>query len=220
MQKVKNYYEVLEIPVAATQDDIQSGYKRAKNAYSQDSLALYSLMTKDECQQILELIEEAYTILSDPLKRSQYNGARGLGEVAPEKNYQKSKENFDGEKTTPRVSESIQNGPMTKIVAAKRYQLEYEVDQKFEAEIENCSEFNGEMLRRVREYKNVDIKRLADMTKVSKTHLQNIESELFASLPAPVYVRGFVYQYAKCLKLNPELVSDTYLKKMKAQIEE
>ena len=43
----KNYYEVLEVPTDASSDDIHKGYVRAKNDYSQDSLALYSLMTKD-----------------------------------------------------------------------------------------------------------------------------------------------------------------------------
>jgi len=39
-------------------------------------------------------------------------------------------------------------------------------------------------------YKEVDLGRMADMTKVSKTYLQYIEDEEFKKLPAPVYVRG------------------------------
>src|SRR5690606_36451585 len=76
----KNYYEVLEVPTDATSDDIHKGYIRAKNAYSQASLALYSLMTKDECDQILDLIDEAYTILSDPDIRRLYDEARGINQ--------------------------------------------------------------------------------------------------------------------------------------------
>src|SRR5690554_3163334 len=76
----KNYYEVLEVPIDAGAEEIHKGYVRAKNAYSQDSLALYSLMTKDECMQILELIEEAYSILSEPNKRRLYDEARGINQ--------------------------------------------------------------------------------------------------------------------------------------------
>jgi flagellar biosynthesis protein FlhG len=33
--------------------------------------------------------------------------------------------------------------------------------------------------------------------------LQAIEEERFEDLPAPVYVRGFVTEYARYLKVNP-----------------
>ena len=68
-EKQKNYYEILEIPVDASYEEIKQGYKSARNAYSVDSLALYSIMSKEECENILTLIEEAYSIISDPVKR-------------------------------------------------------------------------------------------------------------------------------------------------------
>ena len=74
----KNYYEILEVPEDADGDTIHRGYMRAKNAYTQDSLALYSLMSPEECAKTLELIEEAYSILSNINKRKQYDQARGL----------------------------------------------------------------------------------------------------------------------------------------------
>ena len=89
-----------------------------------------------------------------------------------------------------------------------------------EQEIEETEEFSGEFLKKIREYKQVTIPRLADMTKVSKTYLMNIEEEKLDGLPALVYVRGFVYQYAKCLKLNPELVANSYLARIKRSQED
>ena len=61
----KNYYEILEISPQANQDEIYNGYIKAKNAYSQDSLALYSIMTKDQCVEMVKSIDEAYLIISD-----------------------------------------------------------------------------------------------------------------------------------------------------------
>ena len=49
------------------------------------------------------------------------------------------------------------------------------------------------------------------MTKISKTYIKNIEADDFSKLPADVYTRGFVYQYAKCLKLNPDVVAKSYI---------
>lgn len=212
----KNYYEVLEVPTDASTDDLHKGYIRAKNAYSQDSLALYSLMTKDECDHIIELIDEAYSILSDPSKRRMYDEARGINQdlnyqnVAPGRN-----QDPDAQHNLRGAPKTTQPNNMSKIVAKKRFDLTYSINQEMEKRIESCTEFSGVFLQEVREYKDVDIPRMADMTKVSKTYIRHIEEEAFDKLPAPAYVRGFVYQYAKCLKLNPDLVANSYIFMMK-----
>ena len=216
----KNYYDILEIPFHSSQDEIYQGYLRAKNAYSQDSLALYSLISEEECQELLGLIEEAYSILSEPLKRKEYDRARGLN---IEFNYHNPLPSTPGhglEKEIHQIKQEADStgSSMTKIVAKKRFSLDYKENPQFEKEIEQTSDFTGEFLKKVREYKQVDLPRLADMTKVSKTYLGHIEQEAFDKLPAPVYVRGFVFQYAKCLKLNPELVANSYIFRMKKAI--
>lgn len=217
--KNKNYYEILEIPEEASPEEIHKGYVRAKNAYSQDSLALYSLMSPEECNEILNLIEEAYTILSEPNKRRQYDAARGLN--THESHRVVSREatsGFHAGADDHSISKRNVNTPqnsMTKIVAQNRFSLEYKVDANFEKEIEQATEFTGDFLKKIREYKGVELNRMADMTKVSKTYIRNIEEEAFEKLPASVYVRGFVYQYAKSLKLNPELVANSFLYRLK-----
>ena len=55
----KNYYEILEIPSTSSPEEIYEGYLRAKNTYSGDGLALYSLMTKDECEEMIELMGDS-----------------------------------------------------------------------------------------------------------------------------------------------------------------
>lgn len=212
----KNYYEVLEVPTDASSDDIHKGYVRAKNAYSQDSLALYSLMTKDECDQILNLIDEAYSILSDPEKRRMYDEARGINQTLNYRNATPSRtHDQDSSHNLRSAPQTTQHNNMSKIVAKKRFDLTYDVNHDMEKKIEAATEFNGKLLQEIREYKSVDIPRMADMTKVSKTYIRYIEEEAFDKLPAAAYVRGFVYQYAKCLKLNPDLVANSYLYQMK-----
>lgn len=221
--KDKNYYEILEVSSTSSPEDVHQGYLRAKNAYSQDSLALYSLMSKEECENILQLIEEAYTIISDPHKRRQYDDARGINQDLSDSFRQQSRlasVGFTKDETDHRIGQSGESAKpqsMTKIVAQKKFQLEYKVNEEFEKEVEQTTEFTGEFLRRVREYKGVDINRMSEMTKVSKTYIKNIEDEDTTRLPAIVYVRGFVYQYAKCLKLNPDLVATSYTYRLKNQ---
>jgi len=212
-----NYYEILELSPDATPDDIQQGYMRAKSAYSNDSLALYSLMSKDECDQMLSLLEEAYLILSDPIKRKAYDDARGLNSSMSDRQRRGAIPMQDKKVVTTPFDEGPERRPqdsITKTVAVQKFSLEFDKNNDMEQEIEQATEFSGEFLKKVREYKNVDIKRMAEMTKVSKTYLLNIENEEFNKLPARVYIRGFVYQYAKCLKLNPEMVASSYLSRM------
>ena len=47
-------------------------------------------------------------------------------------------------------------------------------------------------------------------------YLQALEAERFAKLPAPVYVRGFLAEYARALGLDVERVKQTYLDRYRA----
>lgn len=223
----KNYYEILEIPTDSSPEEVYDGYNRSKNAYSQDSLALYSLMSKEECRAMLESIEEAYAILSDPTKRNAYDQARGITNTYFQKNQKLKSSNIEPEsahghsfsESLPNSNENTaqENKRITKIIASGKYALDYDKDNEFEKLIESATEYTGELLKKIREYKKVDIARMSEMTKVSKTYLTNIEEENYSKLPAPAYIRGFVYQYAKCLKLNPDLVATSYLHRLKHQ---
>jgi curved DNA-binding protein CbpA len=252
-EQSKNYYDVLEISTSATSAEVHEGYLRAKNAYSQDSLALYSLMGQSECNSMISLVEEAYSILCDTNKRRQYDSARGIrsfaSEQTPEKHY--SDRSFDSRESSSRASQGLereimkasqetkshQDSPrmsqvsgtnnqdytpkfgqeklISKIVANRRYSLEYATDPVFEQEIERATSFDGALLKKIREYKNVDIQRLSEMTKISKTYLLHIENDDFQKLPAHAYVRGFVFQLAKVLRLNPEVVANSYIYQLK-----
>jgi cytoskeletal protein RodZ len=47
-------------------------------------------------------------------------------------------------------------------------------------------------------------------------YLQAIEDEQFKKLPAAVYVRGFLTEYARLCGLDAERVKDTYLERYRA----
>lgn len=211
----KNYYEILEISPQANQDEVYNGYLKAKNAYSQDSLALYSIMTKDQCLDMVKSIDEAYLIISDPEKRAEYDKAKGLKTFLTQKSNERKNPSWEEEEEFRQSHKPTSSSQIAKIVSCKKFSLAYEKDPQFEQEIEKTTEFSGAFLRKIREYRQVDINRMSDMTKVSKTYIGCLEKEDIKNLPALVYVRGFVYQYAKCLKLNPDLVATSYLYRIK-----
>jgi curved DNA-binding protein CbpA len=245
MEDNKNYYQILEISPSASQEEIREAYIRAKNAYSGDSIAMYSLLSEDDCHEILNNIEEAFTILSDPEKRQQYNQVKGIsghqhsdGLQATGTDQQKPNLSFNSytDETLHQPSASgqdniryqdhqtvsynnhqslskIENTGVSKVDAIRKYRLSFDKDEDFEQQIDNCLEFSGEFLKKIREYKNVTVERLAEMTKVSKNYIYAIEEEDYDKLPAPVYLRGFIYQYAKSLKLNMDFVATSYMKR-------
>jgi flagellar biosynthesis protein FlhG len=82
-------------------------------------------------------------------------------------------------------------------------------------EIQLTTEFSGAFLRKIRESQGVELTEIAARTKISLTHLNAIEEERYADLPAVVYVRGFIREIAKLLKLDPAQVDRTYLKRLR-----
>lgn len=224
----KNYYEVLEVEVNATPAQIENAYIRARNAYSGDSVALYSLMTKDECNAILSQIEEAYSVIGFPEKRREYDRLRGYNQ-SPNPNQPRSTDYVhQAFMAEERKKEAVQyedfssnliEAKVSKITAQKKFGLEFEEKPEMERKIQDCLEFTGPMLKEIREYKNVSVERMAEMTRVSKMHINAIENQDLSKLPAEVYVRGYIYQYAKVLKLNPDAVASSfmiYFKKLKS----
>jgi flagellar biosynthesis protein FlhG len=78
------------------------------------------------------------------------------------------------------------------------------------------TEFTGAVLRQVREALGIELREVAERSKIGIAYLQSLESDAFAKLPAPVYVRGFLTEYARILGLDAERVKDTYLERYKA----
>jgi cytoskeletal protein RodZ len=68
----------------------------------------------------------------------------------------------------------------------------------------------GEELRREREIRGISLKEIADATKISKRFLEALERNDHRTLPAPVFTRGFVREYARYVGLNAEEMVNRY----------
>lgn len=84
-------------------------------------------------------------------------------------------------------------------------------DPALAQEIAEQVDWRGMFLRKVREKRTISIEEMCDYTKITKTYLFAIEEENYEKLPAPVYLRGFVTQIAKYLRLPHEKVAAAYL---------
>ena len=67
------FYELLDVASDASPFEIHHAYKEMFQLYHEDSLASYSFFSKEEREEILAKLNEAYSTLMDEKKRSQYD---------------------------------------------------------------------------------------------------------------------------------------------------
>lgn len=64
-----NYYQILEVPVSATDLEIESAYLRLSKAFSPENFSLEDSFAKEQ----LALLDEAYRALHNPIVRKRYD---------------------------------------------------------------------------------------------------------------------------------------------------
>jgi len=197
-----NYYEILELNANSAQNEVTKAYERAKATYSGDNPAIYTIFSEQEARELLVLIEEAYSVLGNKSLRGIYDqrllsGRFQLADLSYEAIITASRKNLPEPKQEDKKSE-------------------YKKDDSFEKEIAACEEWTGEFLQKVREYKKMTTQKMSETTKINHYYIKAIEKMDVASLPAPVFIRGYVVQMAKMLGLDEKHVADSYMKVLKA----
>jgi flagellar biosynthesis protein FlhG len=81
-------------------------------------------------------------------------------------------------------------------------------------EVELPEVLTGPDLRRIREARGVSLRHMANVTKIGTRFLEYIEEDRFGFLPAPVYLRGFLQEYARMVSLDPRRVAEAYMKRL------
>ena len=69
----------------------------------------------------------------------------------------------------------------------------------------------GTWLRRQRELREISLREIADVTKISIRYLEALEQDRFDVLPAPVFAHGFLREYARYVGLDADEVVNSYL---------
>ncbi len=82
-----------------------------------------------------------------------------------------------------------------------------------EPPIPEVAEWTGDALRAAREARGITVQQIAERTKVTRHHVENIEAERFGALPAPVYLRGILLAVARELRLDGQRVARSYLER-------
>jgi hypothetical protein len=76
------------------------------------------------------------------------------------------------------------------------------------------SVLTGADLRRIREARGISLRQIAAVTKIGVRFLEYLEDERFAFLPAPVYLKAFLQEYAKVVGIDPRRAAEAYMKRI------
>ncbi len=193
-----NYYEMLDVKPDAAAFEIRHAYNAAQQVYQAGSLASYSFFSGDERRQILSLIEQAYQTLINEEARKKYNQ-----ELVRRGELDASLEDAPAAKKPVSIFD-IHRGSASMMTLPGRDVLKDKISRSESiGAILNQQDICGADLKKIRMELGVEIEHIAQMTKVRIDHLKHIEEDNKGCLPAPVFLKGFMKSYLKCLCLEP-----------------
>jgi len=198
-----SHYELLEVPPTASFEDIRRANRRVRDIYGAESIAVSGLYDPASLEAVHRRLDLAYTTLMDAAKRKEYDH-----ELFPD--------GVPMPVTPPTILGPSDAPTLPTRPVAKGDDPATLVTRPPMPEISARTEFSGPLLRQIREAIGVELREIAEKSKIGMAYLQALEGEVFAKLPAAVYVRGFLAEYARALGLDVERVKQTYLDRYRA----
>jgi hypothetical protein len=215
----QDLYQVLDISYDASASEIQNAYEEAREIYSREALVSVSILSDQDRRHVFDRIAEAYHTLIAEESRRLYDESLGIARRAPSRGRPAAEIANPVRREEP-APEDETPGPANDAVAAEPPAADRPRDVPKELrqspiQLGLTEEASGEFLRRSREALGLDLSTIAAETKIGATMLEYIENERLDRLPAPVYLRNFTLQIARCLGLDEEKVSRTYLARVR-----
>lgn len=281
----QNLYEILEVPPDAPEDDIVEAWDRVSALCAPDALATYTLMAPDDAALLGRRLEEALTVLLDPVARQRYDeslshtpapvgGGAGASASGPEParrlppvirplplppiipplrvgaaGAEEAPAPIPLEHLAPpaEAPAAVAHAPAAVApaepiplatpapLAAAPTPAPVPAPAAAPAEtprprlapvaplaatpaviVGEGTRFTGDVLRRAREARGITLQQLCERTKITRHHVENVESDRYEQLPAVVYLRGVLMAMAKELRLDGQKVARSYLEAMSA----
>jgi len=202
-----NYYEWFGLDRGCSALDINSQYEKLKKLYVGENPLLRYIYGDSDLFILNSLIDTIFKELNDPEIRHEYDMDISshlisietsfpdifiIGEVIKKYNRVKKREVL--------VKKDVFGRSAEKRVAASSTSDFIDANEIFNKYRD--LPVTGEMLRKIREEAGISYELIISRTKISKMVLDAIENDRYSQLPADLYVKNFVQQYCKTLKLN------------------
>jgi curved DNA-binding protein CbpA len=183
-----NHYEALGLTPGATLEQIERAYQFFAAMYEEQAVATYSLLDPEEQREARARTRQAYEILKDEVQRQQYDALLAAA-ASP------------AAAVAPPTPAPVPRSAPARSEASIAPRLLPEP-------------VTGASLRKAREDLGIPLQHIAAATKIGVRFLEYIEGDRHSALPALVYLRGFLQEYARFLGLEPRRTADSYLKRL------
>lgn len=85
-----------------------------------------------------------------------------------------------------------------------------------EQPVQERERLDGSDLKTMRERRRIPLQEIATRTRINITYLQYIEENRWKDLPAPVYLRSYIIQYARALGIDSERAAALFMKTLES----
>ena len=210
MKRLKdlNFYELLEVAFDASPFEVHQAYKEMVQLYHGDSLASYSFFSKEEREEILAKLDEAYATLMDEKRRSLYDQSLielGILDKATQYQRDRTKLSLMHDVKRPAANTALRIRDRLKPIASSNPVIQ---------EILANDVLSGKDLKKIRDELGVSLEEIAEMVKVRIVYLHAIEDDQFEKTPSRIFLKGFLRAYAQCMGLDADIVASRYLKRI------
>ncbi len=188
LEEEQTFYEVLETEPGVSDEEIRRAYRQCKEIYASASPVIAGLYDETDLAALHDRANAAHDTLFAPERRRLYDLSLPEADLA---------------RAVRRAAQTPRLDAATVVRA----------NAAAGPPVDDEAEITGAELRKVRESRGLELSDVAQRTKISERYLRSIEAERFDELPAPVYVRGFVTQMARLLRIDPTRAVEGYLRR-------
>ena len=196
-EEEQTYYEVLETEPGVSDEEIRRAHRTVKDNYASGSMVIAGLYDEHELAALHARINAAHDTLFAPDRRRLYDLALPEADLAR------------AVRAAAQVARPA--GGSARAPGEDRPEAPDPV-------IDSNAEVTGAFLKKVREIRGLELNEISQRTKISERYLRALEEEQFAEMPAAVYVRGYVTEYARALRLDPQRAAESYLVRYRAKL--
>jgi flagellar biosynthesis protein FlhG len=193
LEEEQTHYEILATEPGVSDEEVRRAYRAMKEIYASGSPVVAGLYDDGELAALHARANAAHDTLFAPERRRVYDLALPEADLARA------------------VRAAAQSGRRATLGAGGRQADDRQ--EPPEPAIEIGDEVTGALLRKIREARGIELADIAQRTKISERHLRAIEDERFKDMPAAVYVRGYVIEYARSLRIDAQRTAESYLRR-------
>ncbi len=195
LEEEQTYYEILETEPGVSDEEIRRAYRTLKEIYASTSPVIAGLYDEQELADLHARANAAHDTLFAPERRRLYDLALPEADLA---------------RAVRAAAANATRRPGVRGATDDRHESPEPV-------VDLGDDVSGQALRKLREARGIELGDIAHRTKISERHLRAIEDERFRDMPAAVYVRGYVMEYARALRLDAQRAAESYLRRYHAR---